>query len=574
MAQAQHPVRGRAIRELPVAERPRERLAMRGAGGLTSAELIGLLWGSGSRGRSAVDIATDALAGYDGLTGLARATELELAAIAGVGPAKAAQLVAAFELGRRLLADWPSGRWTVRSPRDVADRLILQMGRLEREELRVVVLDSKNHVLRVATVYQGNVSSSLVRVGELFRDAVRLNAASLILVHNHPSGDPTPSPDDLHLTAEALAAGRLLDIDLLDHLVIGHDAYVSLRDRGVAFERPARATAVLRSSSPGSGHRFGRTTAGTAVTDGPAVETVDLAKQYGRVRALDGLTMTVERGEVFGLLGPNGAGKTTVVKLLLGLARASGGGGRVLGAPLGDRPTRRRIGYLPELFRYQPWMRAREVLALHCDLARLPRADWPAAVDAALDLVGLADRAEDIVGTFSKGMQQRLGLGVALLGAPDLVILDEPTSALDPVGRNDVRAIIRDARERGTTVFLNSHLLTEVERVCDRVAIVDHGRVVEEGRLDDVLGDPGVRVQATGLDEAALAALEQQFGPLRRDGDWLAIQPFDPARVPDLVAAIVAAGGRVHEVDAGRRSLEERFLALLARSGDRTEPTP
>jgi DNA repair protein RadC len=242
VAQAQHSVRGRAIRELPVAERPRERLALRGAGGLTSAELIGLLWGSGSRGRSAVDIATDALAGYDGLTGLARATELELAAIAGVGPAKAAQLVAAFELGRRLLADWPSGRWTVRSPRDVADRLILQMGRLEREELRVVVLDSKNHVLRIATVYQGNVSSSLVRIGELFRDAVRLNAASLILVHNHPSGDPTPSPDDLHLTAEALAAGRLLDIDLLDHLVIGHDAYVSLRDRGVAFERPLRAT--------------------------------------------------------------------------------------------------------------------------------------------------------------------------------------------------------------------------------------------------------------------------------------------------------------------------------------------
>ena len=242
MAQAQHPVRGRTIRELPLAERPRERLALRGAGGLTSAELIGLLWGSGSRGRSAVDIATEALAGYDGLTGLARATELELAAIAGVGPAKAAQLVAAFELGRRLLADWPSGRWTVRSPRDVADRLILQMGRLEREELRVVVLDSKNHVLRIATIYQGNVSSSLVRVGELFRDAVRLNAASLILVHNHPSGDPTPSPDDLHLTAEALAAGRLLDIDLLDHLVIGHDVYVSLRDRGVAFERPARAT--------------------------------------------------------------------------------------------------------------------------------------------------------------------------------------------------------------------------------------------------------------------------------------------------------------------------------------------
>ena len=229
---------GRAIRELPATERPRERLAMRGVGGLTAAELIGLVWGSGTHGRSAVDLASDALARHDGLTGLARATELELAEVKGIGDAKAAQLVAAFELGRRLLADWPAGRWTIRGPHDVAERLILQMDRLEREDLRVVMLDTKNHVLRVMTVYQGNVSSSLVRVGELFRDAVRLNAAGVILVHNHPSGDPTPSPDDLHLTAEALAAGRLLDIQLLDHLVIGHDAYVSLRDRGVAFDRP------------------------------------------------------------------------------------------------------------------------------------------------------------------------------------------------------------------------------------------------------------------------------------------------------------------------------------------------
>jgi DNA repair protein RadC len=228
---------GRAIREVPLAERPRERLATRGVGGLTSAELIGLVWGSGTRGRSAVDLAADALARHDGLGGLARATDVELATVPGVGVARAAQLVAAFELGRRLLADWPTARWTIRGPADVAERLILQMGRLEREELRVVMLDTKNHVLRVATVYQGNVSASLVRVGELFRDAVRLNAAGIILVHNHPSGDPTPSPDDLHLTAEALAAGRLLDIALLDHLVIGHDAYVSLRDRGVAFGR-------------------------------------------------------------------------------------------------------------------------------------------------------------------------------------------------------------------------------------------------------------------------------------------------------------------------------------------------
>jgi DNA repair protein RadC len=232
---------GRAIREIPAEERPRERLALRGASGLTSAELIALLWGSGAAGRSAIGLAEDALARHEGLTGLARATDVELEAIPGVGRAKAAQLTAAFELGRRLLADWPAARWTVRSPRDVADRLVLQMGRLEREELRVVLLNTKNVVLRVTTVYQGNVASSLVRIGELYRDAVRLNATGVILVHNHPSGDPTPSPDDLHLTAEALAAGRLLDIQLLDHLIVGHDAFVSLRDRGVSFDRPARA---------------------------------------------------------------------------------------------------------------------------------------------------------------------------------------------------------------------------------------------------------------------------------------------------------------------------------------------
>jgi DNA repair protein RadC len=227
----------RRIREISPGDRPRERLAARGAAGLSSAELIALVWGSGARGLGAVDLAAEALARHDGLSGLARAGELELLDLPGVGAAKSAQLTAAFELGRRLLADWPAGRWTVRAPRDVAERLIPLMGHLEREELRVVILTAKNTVLKVVTVYQGNVSASLVRVGELFRDAVRLNAAGAILVHNHPSGDPTPSPDDLHLTAEALAAGRLLDIELLDHVVIGHDAWVSLRDRGVAFDR-------------------------------------------------------------------------------------------------------------------------------------------------------------------------------------------------------------------------------------------------------------------------------------------------------------------------------------------------
>jgi len=150
---------GRAIRELPIAERPRERLAQRGVAGLSAAELIGLVWGSGRRGASAVDLADEALTRFESLTGLARATEVELEAVPGVGAARAAQLTAAFELGRRLMADWPAARWTIRSPADVADRLVLQMGRLEREELRVILLNTKNAVLRVGTVYQGNVSS-------------------------------------------------------------------------------------------------------------------------------------------------------------------------------------------------------------------------------------------------------------------------------------------------------------------------------------------------------------------------------------------------------------------------------
>ena len=299
-----------------------------------------------------------------------------------------------------------------------------------------------------------------------------------------------------------------------------------------------------------------------AIDRGPAIETHDLAKRYGHTTALAGLTMRVERGEVFGFLGPNGAGKTTSVKLLLGLTPPTDGGGTVLGRPLGDREARRRVGYLPEMFRYQPWMRAREVLAFHAALIDLDRTERPAAAAEALGIVGLADRSDDLVGTYSKGMQQRLGLAAALLGRPELILLDEPTSALDPLGRTEVRRIIREARDRGATVFLNSHLLGEVELVCDRVAVVDAGRVVAAGTLDELLGGDGVRLRVTGLDAAARAGLDA-FGPHRDEGDWLAFRPFPPERIPELVAAVVAAGGRIHAVEPERASLEERFLGLV-----------
>src|SRR5499427_5986183 len=242
-----------------------------------------------------------------------------------------------------------------------------------------------------------------------------------------------------------------------------------------------------------------RQAAAATAAASPAIHCVELSKHFGRTIALAGLTMTVPRGEVFGFLGPNGAGKTTAVKLLLGLLEPTGGEGWVLGRPLGEVAVRRRVGYLPELFRYQPWLNGGGVL----------------------ELVGLADRAGDRVRTYSKGMQQRLGLAVALLGTPELVFLDEPTSALDPVGRYDVRKVIHHLRDQGTAVFLNSHLLTEVEMVCDRVAMVDRGRVIATGTLDELLGGRACRIRVTGLDSRQRQSLVQGFGRADDDGEWI-----------------------------------------------------
>ena len=294
----------------------------------------------------------------------------------------------------------------------------------------------------------------------------------------------------------------------------------------------------------------------------PAVKTVELTKRFGHTVALADLSMTVPRGEVFGFLGPNGAGKTTAVKLLLGLLKPSSGEGWLLGRPVGDLRTRSRIGYLPELFRYQGWLSAAEVLALHCELAPLPRSSWKDEINATLETVGLSDRTNDRVGTFSKGMQQRLGLGAALLGEPELVFLDEPTSALDPVGRHDVREIIRGLASRGTAVFLNSHLLSEVEQVCDRVAVVDHGRVIASGTMDELLGGTAVRVRATGLTQADKNRLSG-YGRIDDEGEQMTFANLDPDRVPELVASIVSMGGRVYEVAPRHQTLEDRFLQLL-----------
>jgi ABC-2 type transport system ATP-binding protein len=307
-----------------------------------------------------------------------------------------------------------------------------------------------------------------------------------------------------------------------------------------------------------------------SLPESPAVWCSGLRKRYGRQTAVDDVSFSVARGEVLGLLGPNGAGKTSVIKMLLGLVRPDAGEVLLLGRRASDPRSRSAVGYLPELFRYQPWLTPSEVLDLH---VRLSRVDVPPAERRdCLALVGLADRAGDRVGGFSKGMQQRLGLAVALVARPDLVVLDEPTSALDPIGRVDVRDLVLALKSRGVAVLLNSHLIGEVERVCDRVVILDKGRVAASGTLAELLGQREVRLRLGAVDRRAEERLGAA-GTLSREGEVYIVAlsaADDGVTVPDLVRDLVALGVRVHAVEPVRISLEERLLGILRHE----EPAP
>jgi len=225
------------IRQLPASERPRERLRDRGAGALSNSELLAIILRTGTPSENALALATAALARFNGLPGLAKASFGELCAQHGLGEAKAAQVKAALELGRRLLSAQPEERVTVRSPRDVENLLLAEMALLEQEHMRVLLLNSKNQVLAMPEVYKGSVNTAQVRVSELFREAIREGCPAIIVVHNHPSGDPTPSRDDIDMTRALIEAGKLLDIEVLDHIVIGGQDVVSLRDKGLAFDK-------------------------------------------------------------------------------------------------------------------------------------------------------------------------------------------------------------------------------------------------------------------------------------------------------------------------------------------------
>ena len=339
---------------------------------------------------------------------------------------------------------------------------------------------------------------------------------------------------------------------------------------------PAPAPPAVPKTAPadGQGAIVGLEASGGACTPGgkgiraPARDVIwcsRLSKSYGQRAALRAVSLRISPGEVVGLLGPNGAGKTTLVKMLVGLVRPDSGEAVVLGAPLGRPEARREIGYLPELFRYQPWLNVAEVLELHACLRPIARADRPSEIRRVLALAGLADRAPDRVGSLSKGLQQRLGLAVALLGHPRLLLLDEPTSALDPTGRADVRSLIDQCRAEGTTVLLNSHMLSEVERSCDRVIVLDRGEVLADGPLSAWLDHDMLRVRLDG-DAAPFVASLARFGEVSARARELTVPSLAMSLVPDLVATLVHAGARVLSVEPGQVSLEEKLLQLLARS--------
>ncbi len=299
-----------------------------------------------------------------------------------------------------------------------------------------------------------------------------------------------------------------------------------------------------------------------------AIEIRGLRKVFDDKVAVANLTLNVEQGEVFGFLGPNGAGKTTAVKMLLGLIRPTGGEGSLLGAPLGNQAARGHVGFLPEHFRFHDWLTASEFLQLHADLYRMNRGKSRQRIPELLELVGLAPHAGKRLRQFSKGMLQRIGLAQALLNDPKLVILDEPTSGLDPVGRRLVRDIIRDLKKNGTTVFLNSHLLSEVEITCDRVAFIKFGEVLQVSQLQTLVeAELSLEIHARSLSNDVVDGLSRWSRNIRVDGDHLSLTLPGEADIPAINRYLVENGVEVFALRPQRVSLEDLFIEIVGMDG-------
>jgi ABC-2 type transport system ATP-binding protein len=307
-----------------------------------------------------------------------------------------------------------------------------------------------------------------------------------------------------------------------------------------------------------------RLTEDSLQTDHLAIETIGLRKQFGSKVAVRGLSLQVRRGKIFGFLGPNGAGKSTSIKMLLGLVKPTSGQAQILGHPYSNVEVRRKVGFLPEDFRFYDWLTASELLALHGRLAGLTQAQLHDRVPAYIDLVGLTPHRDRRLRGFSKGMMQRIGLAQALIHEPELVFLDEPTSGLDPMGRHLVRDIIRNERQRGATVFLNSHLLSEVEITCDTVVFIKHGEVVASRDLrSSPDGEIQVHVRAHNLRQDLLLGIAEWTTSAQIVDDLLSFATGSRDTLPQILRYLVSSNVDVFEFTPQHLSLEESFLKIM-----------
>jgi ABC-2 type transport system ATP-binding protein len=294
------------------------------------------------------------------------------------------------------------------------------------------------------------------------------------------------------------------------------------------------------------------------------IETCNIAKDYGRIRALKGVSLRVERGEIYGLLGQNGAGKTTLIKILLGITRDSGGEARVLGEPAGKAEVRRRVGYLPEDHRFPDYHTAYSLLNFYGELLGVPRTERRRRIPAALEMVGLVGRMHYKIRTYSKGMKQRVGIAQALFHDPDVIFLDEPTDGVDPIGRKAIRGLLERLREQGKTMFINSHLLGEVELLCDRVGILQRGEMIREGGVDELTRQRGLFVigLAPGqvLPEGELA---EKGYRVKRDEEFWEVELSDGQSIDPVVDLVRARGLNLRHLVEKRQTLEDLFLKTV-----------